>query len=110
MPFEADVQPPKGQLKQGDQLKLPVKLTRLLKYADQVEVTIAPPGGVALTAPKLAIGKGKNSGELVISAAENCRAGEHEVTLRFACRFNNQNLTLEQKLPIAVAEAPKDAK
>lgn len=110
MPFEADVRPPSGKLKQGDKLTLLVKLTRLLNYADQVEVTMAPPGGVSLIAPKLTIGKGKNSGELEISAADNCRGGEHEVTLRFSCRFNNQTLTLEQKLPITIEEAVKSGK
>ncbi len=108
MPFEVQAVPSSGKVKQGEELKLPIRLTRLIKYNDPVDVTITAPGGVALSAAKLTIAKGQSSGDLVIKAAENCRPGEHEITLRYTCRFNNQTLTHDEKIPVTVEEVKKE--
>jgi hypothetical protein len=77
-------------LKSGGKQEMPVKIERLYGFADQVELTLSPPQGVAgLTAPNVTLNKGQDGGKLEIAAADGVPAGQHPCTLRARGKFNN---------------------
>ena len=95
-------------VKQGEQVTLPVKITRLFAFAEQVTVAGVVPTGVGgLSIPNVNIAKGQDQASLAITAAANATAGTHQLTLRLTLKLNNQNLIVDQPLPLVVQEVKK---
>jgi hypothetical protein len=89
-PLKLTASPLKDKLKQGAKQEVEVKLERLYGFADQVELTLEPPSGVAgLAAEKVTLKKDEAQGKLAIAAADNAPPGQHACTLRARGRFNN---------------------
>lgn len=90
-------------LKQGAQLEIPVRITRLYGYADAVPLQAAAPQGVAgLTIAPATIAAGQADGKLVIQAAADATPGAHTLTVKATAPFNGQQLIVEQPLALTI--------
>ncbi|MCP4175273.1 MAG: hypothetical protein GY758_31370 [Fuerstiella sp.] len=88
--------PQATKLKQGDKTELPITITRLVEYAEQVSFSTVIRGVSGLSIQNVNIPKGQTQIKLPITAAANATPGSHEITLRATMRINNQTLTLDQ--------------
>ena len=88
---------------------MPISITRLVAYADQVSFTSVVRGVSGLSLSNVNIPKGQTQIKLPITAAANATPGKHEITLRATMRVNNQTLTFDQPfhLEIEKVEPPK---
>ncbi len=103
---------PAAALKQGAKLELPVTVARLFGYAEAVTLSAAIPTGVGgLQIPNATIAKGQTASKLVITAAVNATPGTHTLTVRATARYNNQNLTVDEKVTFKIdkVDPPKTA-
>jgi hypothetical protein len=92
-----------GAVKQGAKVELPVALQRLYGFADQAEVTVELPKGVAgITAPKLTITKDQKDGKFEITAAADATPGDHTVTVRVKAKFNKLDVEATQQVVLKV--------
>ena len=100
---------PETKLKQGEKIELPLTITRLVQYADQVSFSTVVRGVSGLSIKNVNIPKGKTQIKLPLAAAANATPGTHEITLRATMRVNNQTLTLDRPfvLEIEKVEAKK---
>jgi chemotaxis protein histidine kinase CheA len=100
--------PEATRLKQGEKTELPLTITRLVEYADQVSFTVVR-GVSGVSIQNVNIPKGQTQIKLPIAAAANAAPGSQEVTLRATMRVNNQSLTFDQPftLEIEKVEAKK---
>jgi len=85
---------------------LPVNLTRLYGFADNVEIEFAAPGTApGLAAQKVTLNKDQPAGSLEVTAAQNTPPGEHTVTLKAKGKFNNINVETASTVVIKVEAA-----
>ena len=97
-------------VKQGEKLEIPLSVARHYGFADQVDLTVKLPKGVAgLSAAKLSIAKDKQEGKLVLTAAKNATVGEHTVTISGRLKFNNVTIDTPTTIVVKV-EAVEVAK
>lgn len=90
-------------LKQGAKVELPVALERLYGFADQAEVTVELPKGVAgITVPKVTIAKDQKDGKFEVTAAADATPGDHTVTVRAKAKFNNLDVETTQQVVLKV--------
>ncbi len=102
-PLTLAVAAPATPVKQSTMLELPVTITRLYAYADQVTVSaILPPGVGGLAIPNVNIPANQTEGKLVITAAADATPGKHELTIRISLRLNNLDLTVDQPVAVTV--------
>ena len=97
-------------LKQGAKVELPVVLERLYGFADQAEVTVELPKGVAgITVPKLTLTKDQKDGKFEVAAAADATPGDHTVTVRVKAKFNKLDVeaTSQVVLKVEKVEAAK---
>jgi hypothetical protein len=108
-PIELAALPETTKLKQGEKAELPLNITRLVEYAEQVNFTTVVRGVSGLSIQNVNIPKGQTAIKLTITAAANATPGNHQITLRATMRVNNQTLTLDQPfaLEIEKVEAKK---
>jgi hypothetical protein len=101
--------PQATKLKQGEKTELPISITRLVEYSEQVSFSTVVRGVSGLSIQNVNIPKGQTQIKLPITAAANATPGSHEITLRATMRVNNQTLTLDQPftLEIEKVEAKK---
>jgi hypothetical protein len=100
-PITLSATQPAGPLKQSEKSEIPVTITRLYGFKDQVTVgAVLPPGVSGLSIPTTRIPANQTQTKLVVNAAANATVGVHELTLRATLRLNNQNLTVDQ--PVAI--------
>ncbi len=88
--------PQATKLKQGEKTELPITITRLIEFAEQVSFSTVIRGVSGLSIQNVNIPKGQTQIKLPITAAANATPGSHEITLRATMRINNQTLTLDQ--------------
>lgn len=90
-------------VKQGAQVELPVKLTRLYNYADPVLIQAALPQGVAgIGIAQIQVPAGQVDGKLVVQAAANATPGAHQLTLKAISTLNGQQVVTEQVVALTV--------
>ena len=90
---------------------MPVNITRLFGFAEQVQVSAKPGKGVSGVSIKNAtIAKGQNAGKLELTAAANATPGEHELVLEASLSLNGQNIKTSQTIKFKVEEVKKEAK
>ena len=107
-PMKPKVQSPGGAMKQGAKATIPVSFDRLYGFEDQVECTLEPPKGIAgISAKKVTIAKGQNSGNLELTLAANATPGDHEATVRFRGKFNNVTVDATEKIQLKVEAVEK---
>ena len=93
-------------VKQGEKLALPVNINRLYGFADQVELGLEIPAGVAgLNVPKVPIPAGQTQANLMIEATPQATAGTHQLTMRAKLTLNGQALQVDQPVALTVAPA-----
>lgn len=98
---------PTVAVKQKAKAELPVNLTRLYGFADNVEIEFAAPGSApGLAAPKVTLNKDQPAGKLEVSAAANTPPGDHTVTLKAKGKFNNVNVEATSTVVVKVEAAP----
>lgn len=92
--------------KQGAKIELPVKLERLFGFAEQVELTVEPPKGVAgLTAAKVDAPKDQTDSKLEVALDAKTPAGDHTITIRAKAKFNNVNVESSATVVVKVEPA-----
>ncbi len=108
-PITLTALPEATKLKQGEKTELPISITRLVEYAEQVNFSAVIRGVSGVSIQNVNIPKGQTQIKLPITAAANATPGSHQITLRATMRVNNQALTLEQPftLEIEKVEAKK---
>ena len=97
-------------VKQGAKIELPVTLERLYGFADQAEVTVELPKGVAgITIPNVTIAKDQKEGKFEVNAAADATPGDHNITLRVKAKFNKLDVdaTSQVVLKVEKVEAAK---
>ena len=101
--------PETTKLKQGEMAELPISITRLVEYADQVSFSTVVTGVAGLSIPNVNIPKDQTEIKLAITAAANATPGIHQIILRVTMSVNNQALTFDQPftLEIEKVEATK---
>ena len=105
-PLKLTAAAPGGALKQNAKIELPVTIERLYGFAEQVEVTLVPPKGVAgLTVNKVTLPKDQTQGKFEIAANDKVAPGDHTVTLKATAKFNNVNVETTQTVVLKVAAA-----
>lgn len=101
-PITLTALPEKTNVKQGEKTELPLSITRLIEYAEQVNFTTVVRGVSGLSIQNVNIPKGQTQIKLPITAAANATPGTHQITLRATMRVNNQTLTLEQPFTLEI--------
>ncbi len=101
-PIALESLPEVTTLKQGDNLELPIKITRLIEYQEQVSLSTIIRGVSGLSVRTMNIPKDKNQIKLPVTVAANATPGTHEITLRATMRVNNQTLTLDQPFKVEI--------
>lgn len=100
-----------GNLKQGEKIDVPVAVDRLYGYAEEINLQVTfSKGSSGLKVQNTKIEKGKNDTKLVIEAAPNAKPGDFQMIVKANHRFNNQNLSIDQSVPIKIEEVKKEAK
>ncbi|MEX0819093.1 MAG: PPC domain-containing protein [Pirellulaceae bacterium] len=94
--------PETTKLKQGDKIELPIAITRLVDYTDQVSFSTVIRGVGGLSIQNVNLPKDQTQIKLPITAAANATPGTHEITLRATMRVNNQALTLDQTFVLEI--------
>lgn len=106
-PITLAATPPAQPIKQGEKLEVAVSITRLYNYADPVALSGTPPQGVAgLQVANANIDKGQAQGKVVVTTAANTPPGTYDIVIRAVAKLNNQNLTVEQTIPLTIQPAP----
>ena len=106
-PAPVRLAPPKAAapLAQGQKMEVPLAITRLYGFKDQVRVQVVLPAGVSgVTIPAVAVAAGQTAGKLQVAAASTATAGVHQLTVRATMSLNGQNLTVDQPLQLTVRE------
>jgi hypothetical protein len=104
-PVEMAAAAPGGPLPQGQQIELPVAITRLYGFNEQVELSVEPPRGLeGVQVAPVAIPAGANEAKLVVQAAANATPGDHVLRVKARMNFNGQGLEIEQLVTIAIQE------
>jgi len=107
-PITLAVTPPTVALKQGQQVEIPVALTRLYGYAEAIELEVALPAGiVGLKIDKVTVAAGQNEGKLVIVAAANATPGNHNLAVKATATFNGQKQAADQVVPVVIEKVEK---
>jgi hypothetical protein len=93
-------------LKPGEKQELPVSVSRLYGFADQVALSlVVPDQSIGVKAPDASVAKDQTAGKLVLEAGPQAKPGEHKATLRAKLNFNGQPLQVEQ--PVTIKVEPK---
>ncbi|MFP6611286.1 MAG: PPC domain-containing protein [Pirellulales bacterium] len=101
---------PTTPLKQGEKIEIPVSITRLFGFAEEVTVTASVPNGIAgISIPKATVAKEQNTAKLTITAAANATEGQHMLAIRAALKLNNQDLVVEQSIAVDIQKVEKPA-
>ncbi len=104
-PLKLSISAPEKPLKPGEKAELPIEITRLYGYEDQVQIAVAVPKGVkGLKAAAAAVPAKQNETRLVIEIAANADPGKHLLTLTATSKLNKQTQTLAQDVVIEVAK------
>jgi len=107
-PFNFTATAPAAPVKQGEKQELPVKVERLYGFAEQAEITFAPPQGVqGLAAQQVNLNKDQADGKLEVTAAANATPGQHACTVRCRGRFNNVQVETTATVMVTVEEVKK---
>jgi hypothetical protein len=102
-PVEIELPTPELSVKRGAQVESPIAMSRLYNYAEQVDLEVIVPGGLAdLKASAPAIAKGKTDGKLTVIAGQNASLGTHTFTLRAKPKYNNQTLQTDRTFRVKV--------
>ncbi|MDA1050236.1 MAG: hypothetical protein O3C40_07120 [Planctomycetota bacterium] len=102
-PLKLTAAAPANALKQGEKLELPVSLERLYGFAEDTEVTLELPKGVAgLTISKVTIAKDQQDGKFEVTAAKDATPGDHAVTVRAKAKFNGLDVEATQQVVLKV--------
>lgn len=94
---------PAVAVKQGAKVEVAYKLDRQFGFADQVEMSLEPPQGVAgIPAAKGMLPNGQADGKLELAVEKTAPEGEHKFTLRAKAKFNNVNVESTQTITVKV--------
>ncbi len=108
-PVEIGVLTDKLTVKQGEKIEVPIKLTRLYDFAENVTVQTQIPGGVSgVSGQSITIPANKDELKFEITVLDNATVGTHDCTVRLQMNFNGQNLTMERPLSFTVVEVKKE--
>ena len=103
--------PAKVQVKQGANVELPIPITRLYGYVEQVNFQPLLPNGVSgLQIQNFSIPQNQATGKLTIAANAAATPGLHNLNLRITMNNNGQQVQIEQVLPVEVEEVKPEEK
>jgi hypothetical protein len=105
--FPITVEGPPGQaaVKQGAMLELPVKVTRLYGFDQQVNFQLNLPGGVGgIGIQNFQVPNGQTDGKFVLNVQPNATVGTHNLTVRVQMNWNGQNLQFDRPVALTVEE------
>lgn len=110
-PFKLTVSAPAAPLKPGEKLELPLEISRLYGYAEQVQFTVAVPKGVSgLKVVAAPVPARQDKTSVVFEAAATATPGKHSLTITATARLNNQTQQLAQEVVVEIAAPEKAAK
>lgn len=102
-PIKATTPETAGPAKQGEKITLPVSFEKMFEFDDAVDVTLEPAAGVTgITAAKLQIAKGQNTGNLEITLADAATAGDVAATIKLKGKFNTAAFELAKPITLKV--------
>lgn len=95
-----------AKVKQGEKVEVTVAINRLYDYKDPVELEFTlPKDSKGLKIAKVTVAKDQSEAKVTIEAAADATAGNHAVAIKGTAKFNGQNLTADQTLPVEVEAA-----
>jgi hypothetical protein len=96
---------PVASIKAGAKVDVPVTITRLYGFAEQVDLTLAAPQGVAgFTAAGAAIAKDKSQGSIALQLSPDVKPGDYTLTLAASLKQNNRPVKVELPLVVKVVQ------
>lgn len=109
-PIELADLPGDLQVKQGDKLEIPLRITRLYDFKTNVSVQLQLPGGVGgISIPNINIGNDQTEGKLQVTTQATATVGTHQINLRLIMNANGQ-LIMERPFSLRVVEAEQEQK
>lgn len=97
---------PQVVLKQGTKGEIAFKVERRYEFADQVDLALEPPAGIAgVTATAGMLPNGQSDGKLELTIDKATPVGTHKATLRAKAKFNNVNVDAAQVVEIVVEKS-----
>jgi hypothetical protein len=98
--------PNNGQVKRGNQLKIPVTVNRRNNFAGPVTLELLLPAGVSgVKAEPVQVPADQNQAEFVIDVAGDASVGNHAmVNIRAKMEFNGQSVEVDQTIPLNVQQ------
>jgi hypothetical protein len=95
-------------VKQGTKFEIPITIARLYGFADAVTVRAKLAGGAkGINVPEISIAADQTEAKLVVDAAADAAPGTFPLGLQAVSRFNGQELSLTQDVPLTVEAAAK---
>ncbi len=94
---------PRGPLKQGSKVDIPVVINRLHGYAEPVQVTVVVPQGIAgLSIPAVTVPKDQDQVVVTVAAAADATAGQHALVVQATAKLNGKDLQASQGVQVTV--------
>ena len=104
-PITLEGPPAQATVKQGAMLELPVKVTRLYGFDQQVNFQLLLPGGVGgIGIQNFQVPNGQADGKFMLNAQPNATVGTHNLTVRVQMNWNGQNLQFDRPVALTVEE------
>lgn len=104
-PITLEGPPAQATVKLGATLELPVKVTRLYGFDQQVNFQLNLPGGVGgIGIQNFQVPNGQTDGKFMLNAQPNATVGTHNLTVRVQMNWNGQNLQFDRPVALTVEE------
>jgi multidrug efflux pump subunit AcrA (membrane-fusion protein) len=104
-PITVEGPPAQATVKQGAMLEMPVKVTRLYGFDQQVNFQLILPGGVGgIGIQNFQVPNGQTDGKFTLNAQANATVGTHNLTVRVQMNWNGQNLQFDRPVALTVEE------
>jgi hypothetical protein len=107
-PVKIEPSMPGTPMKPGEKQELPVSVSRLYGFADQVALSlVVADASIGVKAPDVNVPKDQSAGKLMLEVGPQAKPGEHKALVRAKLSFNGQTLQTEQPVTIKIdAPAP----
>jgi hypothetical protein len=107
-PVKIEPSMPGTPMKPGEKQELPVSVSRLYGFADQVALSlVVADASIGVKAPDVNVPKDQSAGKLMLEVGPQAKPGEYKALVRAKLSFNGQSLQTEQPVTIKIdAPAP----
>ena len=103
-PIAVEAAPP-AEAKAGTTVEVPLKLNRLYGFADVVQVKTTTSDDKDLKVADLSVPADQSEGKLSVEIGPEAKPGNYTLTVQATAKFNGQDLSVSQTVPLVVAAA-----